>query len=624
MGEIGVYSTVASRQAYFSSIILTSNFMNYTTRGTVEDPNGRYQLYETFVARDGFFSNVFITPQYANISTICETFYGNGCYIGPPGPRGIRGPTGYTGAQGVPGSATNTGATGSDGPRGYDGNPAGTIIPFAGITEPDGYLLCDGREVSRITYYVLFGVIGTTYGIGDGVSTFNLPNIQGRIVAGLDPVQSEFQTIGLTGGEKSHTLTEAEMPAHSHVLTDPGHSHMLNESQGQASYVFFNGNYVMTSELGLTGGVESFVSTQTNSTSITIASTGSGLAHNNLQPYIVMNYYIKYDTNISIIEVPGATSISNFIGPTGPTGPTGITGPTGYVGSTGPTGPTGPTGSTGPTGITGSTGDTGPTGITGSTGDTGPTGITGSTGDTGPTGTTGPTGSTGPTGITGSTGDTGPTGTTGPTGITGSTGPTGITGSTGSTGPTGTTGPTGITGSTGTTGPTGPIGPTGIFPGFLDYNVEFASTIYMSTAVASSINAQYVNAQYVNTQNVYAVQGYIMSEPLSTFINTAGVIIQDCSTQSVFYHSNVAANFTANFINVPTINNRVLIETIVIEQGSNAYYANNIQIDGSPVTVKWFNNIQPLPNPNQVDVQSLTLFRVGNNWNIIGQFTTFA
>jgi hypothetical protein len=75
---------------------------------------------------------------------------------------------------------------------------------------------------------------------------------------------------------------------------------------------------------------------------------------------------------------------------------------------------------------------------------------------------------------------------------------------------------------------------------------------------------------------------------------------------------------------MPITNNRVLIETLVLDQGSNAYYADTIQINGTPVTVKWFNNIVPLPNPNQIDVESLTFFRVNNGWNVIGQYTTFA
>jgi microcystin-dependent protein len=511
LGEVSVYSTAVCRQAYFSSIILTSNYKDYITEGAREDPEtGTYTLYNTFVARDGYFSNIFITNNYSNYSTVCDTYYSTCTTRGPTGPRGIRGVTGPTGPQGVPGTATNTGATGATGARGYDGNPAGTIIPYAGIYPPDGYLLCDGREVSRTTYNVLFLLIGTTYGNGDGATTFNLPNIKGRVVTGLDTTQSEFQTLGLTGGEKSHILTEAEMPRHSHQIVDPGHTHTLVDNYGQASYIFVNGPYVMTSDYALSNASTSTnpISTLSSVTGIQILSTGASLAHNNLQPYIVMNYYIKFDTNISIIEVPGATSIGNFIGPTGYTGETGATG---Y-------------------------------------------------GATGPTGTTGPTGATGATGSTGST------------------------------------------------------GPTGVFQTYITSNVQMTSTLLLSTLVTSSINAQ----------NLHSVQGYIMSEPISTFISTSGYVIQDCLTQNVFYHSNLAGNFTANFINVPTTNNRVLIQNIVIEQGSNGYYANNIQIEGAPVSVKWFNNLSPLPNPNQVDVESLTLFRVNNSWKIIGQYTTFA
>lgn len=114
---------------------------------------------------------------------------------GPHGPTGVQGPRGYPGI-GIPGP------TGTNGTNGYDGNPAGTIIPFAGSIAPDGYLVCDGSAVSRTVYTTLFTVIGTTYGSGDGSTTFNVPNIKGRVVTGYDAAQSEFQTIGLTGGEK--------------------------------------------------------------------------------------------------------------------------------------------------------------------------------------------------------------------------------------------------------------------------------------------------------------------------------------------------------------------------------------------------------------------------------------
>lgn len=72
--------------------------------------------------------------------------------------------------------------------------PSGAVIPFAGSTAPQGYLLCDGREVSRADYPYLFDAIGTTYGEGDGSTTFNLPNLQDKFVqgAGANAVGTEM------------------------------------------------------------------------------------------------------------------------------------------------------------------------------------------------------------------------------------------------------------------------------------------------------------------------------------------------------------------------------------------------------------------------------------------------
>ena len=64
--------------------------------------------------------------------------------------------------------------------------PAGSIIIFGGSSAPTGFLFCDGSAISRSTYSALFGIISTTYGVGDGSSTFNLPDIRGRVVAGKD------------------------------------------------------------------------------------------------------------------------------------------------------------------------------------------------------------------------------------------------------------------------------------------------------------------------------------------------------------------------------------------------------------------------------------------------------
>jgi microcystin-dependent protein len=79
-------------------------------------------------------------------------------------------------------------------------------------------LICDGSAVSRTTYPSLFAAIGIKYGPGDGSTTFNLPNLKGRTPVGKDTAQTEFAALAQNGGEKTHLLTAAEMPAHSHKL----------------------------------------------------------------------------------------------------------------------------------------------------------------------------------------------------------------------------------------------------------------------------------------------------------------------------------------------------------------------------------------------------------------------
>ena len=81
---------------------------------------------------------------------------------------------------------------------------AGFIQPFAASTVPTGWLECDGSAVSRTTYADLFTVIGTTYGSGDGSTTFNLPDLKGKVVAGYDSTDTDFDAIGETGGAKTH------------------------------------------------------------------------------------------------------------------------------------------------------------------------------------------------------------------------------------------------------------------------------------------------------------------------------------------------------------------------------------------------------------------------------------
>jgi microcystin-dependent protein len=105
--------------------------------------------------------------------------------------------------------------------------PAGSIIASAATSTPTGWLLCDGSAVSRTTYSSLFSAISTTYGSGNGTTTFNLPNLKGRIIVGLDASQTEFDTLGETGGSKAHTHTNSSTGtagAHTHAIDPPSTS----------------------------------------------------------------------------------------------------------------------------------------------------------------------------------------------------------------------------------------------------------------------------------------------------------------------------------------------------------------------------------------------------------------
>jgi len=157
--------------------------------------------------------------------------------------------------------------------------PSGVLMPLAGTALPSGWLLCDGTAVSRTTYAALFAAIGIGFGGGDGSTTFNLPDLRGRVIAGIDTLQTEFSSRGKTGSEQAHTLTVAEMPSHSH-----------NFLYGGAQY----GNFPYGAVGDTGGGLKFFVSRDSYSAGISIAANGGGGAHNVLQPYTALNYIIKY------------------------------------------------------------------------------------------------------------------------------------------------------------------------------------------------------------------------------------------------------------------------------------------------------------------------------------------
>jgi microcystin-dependent protein len=174
--------------------------------------------------------------------------------------------------------------------------PKGAINIWSTASAPDGWLLCDGSSLLRASYAALFAVIGTTYGSVDGTH-FNLPNLKGRVVVGLNASETEFDGLGELGGEKTHQLTEAELAAHTHSNNQHNHGGatggtQLNPSQtGQTS----GGSARRIDTQNLTGTIAD-TSHQHSITaeSITINNAGSNTAHNNLQPYMALNYIIKF------------------------------------------------------------------------------------------------------------------------------------------------------------------------------------------------------------------------------------------------------------------------------------------------------------------------------------------
>lgn len=153
--------------------------------------------------------------------------------------------------------------------------PAGSVVPYAGATEPSGWLFCYGQSLLRSTYASLFSAISTTYGAVDGTH-FSLPDLRGRVAAGVDNMGGTTAsrvtvagsgitgtTLGNAGGTETHTLTTAQMPSHTH-------------SERTADG----------------GGGDGEINTG-NPAAGTTGATGGGGAHQNTQPTMMLNYIIK-------------------------------------------------------------------------------------------------------------------------------------------------------------------------------------------------------------------------------------------------------------------------------------------------------------------------------------------
>lgn len=193
-----------------------------------------------------------------------------------------------------------------------DAAPIGSIITFPGSSIPTNYKICDGSLVKRSDYPELFAIIGTTYGAGDGTTTFALPNIKSRVIVGLNASETEFNSLGKTGGTKSITLSKENLPDYtlysaSHTHTQVAHSHTLSNVKGTGT-VSVNTDYgnsranVLNSS-SLSGTTTDSATPTINGTTITVTSGGSGTSFTNIQPYIVLNYIIKTGGGVNTSQV---------------------------------------------------------------------------------------------------------------------------------------------------------------------------------------------------------------------------------------------------------------------------------------------------------------------------------
>jgi microcystin-dependent protein len=178
------------------------------------------------------------------------------------------------------------------------GIPLGGLMPYIGSSAPNSaFVLPFGQAISRTTYATLFSLVGGTFGTGDGSTTFNVPDLRGRGIFGLDNMGGsaagritvaggnfDGTANGNTGGAQNHTLNTGEMPVHNHPITDPGHAHtvdnpgLVSNSTGNVSALIASTNTAGTS---------------VNTTGITINTSGGGLAHPIMPPSMVLSYILR-------------------------------------------------------------------------------------------------------------------------------------------------------------------------------------------------------------------------------------------------------------------------------------------------------------------------------------------
>lgn len=196
----------------------------------------------------------------------------------------------------------------------------GSIYMYGGSVPPQGFLMCDGSPVSRTTYSDLFDLIGTSYGTGDGATTFNVPDLSGRVILGA----SSTYTMGSSGGEEDHVLLDNEIPSHAHSIPQHGHLNdivattpKLTHTVTQPAYNYNRPNGTRAMGVSTTQVVAYNGTTSTNATrtadikmsnhtaaactmsggisdcaAFDTEPDGGSVGHSNMQPFVTLNYII--------------------------------------------------------------------------------------------------------------------------------------------------------------------------------------------------------------------------------------------------------------------------------------------------------------------------------------------
>lgn len=168
--------------------------------------------------------------------------------------------------------------------------PVGLIVPYANASVPAGWLKCDASELGKLQYPELYAVIGDTYSNGSEVAgNFRLPDSKGRCFLGRGTGTGlTARTIGTKLGEELHALTTAELPVHTHAVTDPQHSHL-----GARKEVTAGGSNTSHQLIPTTSLTTVTRTSNSSGTAITVNNAGSGTGHNNMQPFLALLMIIK-------------------------------------------------------------------------------------------------------------------------------------------------------------------------------------------------------------------------------------------------------------------------------------------------------------------------------------------